>query len=54
MQHHSIDHTLTFIFYTLILIHLILLALRILTLLPEQSLEVAAGRYVLKNVAKIF
>ena len=46
MQHHAIDHTLTFIQWLLIY----LLTLTILTQPPEQNSEAAAGD-VLKNFA---
>ena len=48
IQHHTMDHTLTFIHW--LLIHHILLTLTILTQPPEQNSEAAAG-HVLKNFA---
>ena len=48
IQHHTMDHTLTFIHW--LLIYLILLTLTILTQPPEQNSEVAA-EHVLKNFA---
>ena len=41
MQHHTVDHTLTFTHQ--LLIYHILLALTILTQPPEQNSEAAAG-----------
>ena len=48
MQHHTMDHTLTFIHW--LLIHFILLTLTISTQPPEQNSEAAAG-HVLNNFA---
>ena len=48
MQHHTIDHALTFIYS--LLVNLVLLTLTVMIQLPKQNLEVAA-RGVLKNIA---
>ena len=50
MQHHTIDHTLTFIHS--LFIHHILLSLAILTQPQEQNSEAATGA-VLKNFANV-